>query len=220
MASTMLTMSDLYVEIVRMLDGDDPEVSDISSDSMSRLVSIAQRRIYRDVRCRWNEKEFTTTTVTNNLAPLPADFESPSIAHFGRQALIPVDETVIQDYYASTGSKERYIAVAGSNFTFWPPISDGVALLGRYYARLPDLTDANIATNALFQNADDLFVYAALVESTPFFGPKDQMATWEAKYESIVETLNLHNHRAAYGVGRMKLRPSAGICGGFRGRSA
>lgn len=218
--SSITTLSALYVEITRLLDGDDPEVSDLSVDSLSRLLQVAQRRIYRDVRSRWNEKDFTSVTVTGNLAPIPADFESPVIAHFGRQALIPVDETVIQDYYASSGTQERYFAQAGSNFTFWPAIADGTLLQGRYYARLPDLTDANIASNALFQNADDLFVYAALVESVTFFGPKDDMGTWESKYEAIVESLNVHNHRAAYGVGRMRIRPSARICGGFRGRSA
>lgn len=213
MSSNIATMASLFVEITRLLDGEDPTLTDISFATLDRLVNVAQRRIYGDVRSRWNEKAFTTTAVTGNLAPLPDDFEVASIVHLGRRSLIPVDENVIRDYSGSTGGTERYFAHAGNNFTFWPPIADGTLLQGRYYARLADLTDANIATNALFQNADDLFVYASLVESAPFFGASSNMALWEAKYDSIVNRVNKHNHRAAYSAGRLRIRPSASICG-------
>lgn len=219
MTSAINTLSELYVEIVRLLDGDDPEVSDLSTDTLGRLLSVAQRRIYRDVRSRWNEKSFTSLTVTGNLAALPSDFESPSIVHFGRQALIPVSEEVILDYYASSGTQEKYFAVAGSSYTFWPAIADGTLMQGRYFARLPDLTDDNLSLNDLFQNADDLFVYAALVESAPFFGASDKMPVWEAKYQSIVESLNYRTGRAAFDAGRLQVRPSASIIGSRR-RSA
>lgn len=219
MTSSITSMSDLFTEITRLLDGDDPEVSDLSVDTLGRLLVDAQKRIYRDVKSRWNEVEFSGVAVTGNFAPLPDDFESPSIAHFGRQALIATDETVLRDYWASTGGIEKYFAVAGSSYTFWPAIADGTLLQGRYYARLPDVSDDNLADNVLFQNADDVFVYGALVESAPFFGAKEQMPVWESKYGSIVETLNLHSQRAAYGVGRLMQRPSASICG-TRRRSA
>jgi hypothetical protein len=212
MTSSINTIADLYTEIVRLLDGDDPDITDLSTDTLARLLTVAQKRIYREVRSRWNEKEFTSLFVTGNLATLPSDFESHSICHFGKQALIPVDEDVIRDYWSQHGGQEKYFAVAGSSFTFWPPIDDGTELQGRYYARLPDLTDDNLTLNDLFQNADDLFVYAALVESAPFFGQAAQMQTWESKYESIVEALNLHNHRSAYSAGRLRRRPSAAIC--------
>lgn len=215
----MQTMSDLYIEIVRLLDGDDPEISELPLETLSRLLVVAQRRLYRNVRSRWNQVSFSGVTVTSNLAALPADYEAPAIVHFGRQALKPVSEEVIRDYWSTSGGSEIYFAEAGTSFTFWPAISDGTAVQGRYYARLPDLTDSNIATNQLFQNADDVFVYAALVESAQFFGAKDEMATWESKYESIVEDLNRHSQRSAYGAGRMQIRPSAAICGGRRGRT-
>lgn len=213
MSSPIQTLAELYLEVTRLLDGDDPEASDISTDTLGRLLAVAQRRIYREVRSRWNEVEFVSTVVTNNLAPLPDDFESAGIIHFGRKALIPVDEQVIQDYWSVGGTVEKYVAVAGSNLTFWPPIADGAEVQGRYYARLPDLTDTSIAGNALFQNADDLFVYATLVEAAPFFGKESMQATWESKYQSIVEPLNLHSKRAAYSAGRLMVRPSAAICG-------
>lgn len=217
--SGISTMSALLVEITRLLDGDDPTIADISVETLSRLLIVAQRRIYRDVRSRWNEFAFTNITVADNLAALPDDYESPSIVHFGRQALIPVSETVLRDYWADSGASangtDLYFARAGNALTFYPAQSDDAVLQGRYYARLADLTDANIGTNPLFQNADDLFVYAALVESADFFNESPKMAAWESKYESIVASLNTSSSRVAYGVGRLQQR-GVSICG--RGR--
>jgi len=210
--TVIASLSSLYTEITRLLDGEDPTVSDLSTASLDRLVTVAQRRIYREVRSRWNEKSFTGVTVTSNLAPKPTDYASASIVHFGRQALKPVAEEVIRDYWASTGTNECYFADAGSNLTFWPAIADGTALQGRYFAILPDLTDANFASNALMANADDLFVYAALVESAAFFGARQDMPMWEAKYQSIVDALNNQRMRGAYSAGRMQRR-SVSIAG-------
>ena len=220
MASKYSTLSALYVAITRLLDGEDVTISDVSVDSLDQLLTVAQQRIYRDVRSRWNEVDFGgATTVTSNLATLPADFEDASIVHFGRQALIPTSETVIRDYWADSGASangtELYFARAGNALTFYPAQADGAVLQGRYFARLPLLTDTTMSTNLLYQNADDLFIYACLVESADFFGETPKMAGWESKYESIVSALNTNSHRAAYSVGRLQQR-GVSICG--RGR--
>jgi hypothetical protein len=214
--TAIATKAELFVEITRFLDGEDPTVSDLSTDTLERCLTVAQRRIYREVKSRWNENEFSGVTVTNNLAPLPTDYVSASIVHFGKQALKPVPEEVIRDNWASTGGSELYFADIGANLTFWPAIADGTALEGRYFAALPDLTDANFSANLLMANADDLFVYAALVESAPFFGARQDMPTWEAKYQSIVDALNTQRLRGAHSGGRMQRR-AVSICGRGRG---
>jgi hypothetical protein len=220
MASKYTTLSALYVAITRLLDGDDVTVSELSTDSLDQLLTVAQQRIYRDVRSRWNEVDFAgATVVTNNLAPLPADFESASIVHFGRQALIPVSETVIRDYWADNGASangtDLYFARAGNSLTFYPAQADAAVIQGRYFARLPFLTDATMSGNSLYQNADDLFIYACLVESADFFAESPKMAAWESKYGSIVDRLNVSSHRVAYSAGRLQQR-GVSICG--RGR--
>lgn len=219
MSSKYTTLSALYVAITRLLDGEDVTISDLSTDSLDSLLGVAQQRIYRETRSRWNEVSFSGVTVTSNLAPMPADFEDASIVHFGRKSLIPVSETVIRDYWADNGASangtDLYFARAGNSLTFYPAQADTTVVQGRYFARLPLLTDANMAANLLYQNADDLFIYACLVESADFFGESPKMATWESKYESIKDSLNNSTHRAAYAVGRLQQR-GVSICG--RGR--
>lgn len=212
MSSNITTMAKFYVEVTRLLDGEDVTVSDVSVATLSRLAVVAQKRIYRDVHSRFNEKAFSSTTVTGNLAPLPADFKELSIVHVGRQALIPVDEAVIHDYWASSGTVEKYVARAGSNLTFWPALADGTQIQGRYFFAWPDIDDTNLASNLLFQEADDLFIYATLVEAAPFFGEGEKMVIWQEKYLSIATELNRQTHRTAYAK-RIQVRPSVGICG-------
>lgn len=217
MTSKYASIAALYVAITRLLDGEDPTPSDLSTASLDQLLTTAQQRIYREVRSRWNEVDFGgVTIVTGNLAALPADFEDASIVHFGRQTLIPVSEEVIRDYWAdSSSSGGVYFARAGNALTFYPAASDATVVQGRYFARLPLLTDTTMAANALYQNADDLFIYGCLVESAQFFGEKDAMPAWESKYESIVSSINNSTHRAAYSAGRLQQR-GVSICG--RGR--
>lgn len=220
MTSKYTTVSALYVAITRLLDGEDPTISDLSVESLDQLLTVAQQRINREVRSRWNEVDFAgAVVVMNNLAPLPDDYEAASIVHFGRQAVIPVSETVIRDYWADNGASangtDLYFARAGNSLTFYPAQANAAVVQGRYFARLPFLTDDNMADNALYQNADDVYIYACLVESADFFGESPKMAAWESKYESIVASLNNSTHRAAYSAGRLQQR-GVSICG--RGR--
>lgn len=212
MTSNINTLAKLYTEVTRLMDGEDVDISDVSVETMQRLLSIAQKRIYRDVHCRFNEKAFSSTTVTNNLAPFPADFKAVSIVHFGRVALIPVSETVLRDYSLNGSGNQRYVARAGNDMTFWPSVSNGTPVQGRYYFAWPDLTN-DMADNLLFQEADDLFIYGALVESAPFFGENEKMPIWQAKYLSIATELNKEWHRTTYQAGRLMQRPGVRICG-------
>jgi hypothetical protein len=215
MTSSITTLAGLYTEVTRLLDGEDVTVSELSTDSLTRLVINAQKRIYREVRSRFNEKAFSGVTVTSNLAALPADFRNAAIVHFGERALVPVDEHMIRDYQPGAAGTEKYFARAGSNLTFWPAIGDGTEVQGRYWFAYPDLADANIADNLLFQEADDLFIYGSLVESAPFFGELQKFPLWQAKYNSIVADLNAESKRSVSSAGRLQIRQSANPCGRY-----
>ncbi len=212
--SDITTLASFYTEVTRLMDGEDPTVSDVSVDSLNRLLRVAQRRIYRHMRTRYNEKAFAGVVSTGNLAPIPADFEAGSDLQVGGVSLEPVPRQVLdqyqQDYVGNSGKPQKFTRV-GSAFSFWPALTDGTAINGTYYARLPDLTDSSIATNALFQVADDLFIFGCLVESATFFGADKRMQVWEAKYQSIKSDLNRSDMRAAYSVGRAKRTSSTRI---------
>jgi hypothetical protein len=207
--------SDYLVQVMRLIDGDDVTVSDLSQNTMNQIVSLAQRRLYRMVRCRYNEVSFTTTTVTGNLAPLPLDFEAISIVHFGKKALTPVSEEWMREYLDGNPTGDaRHFCASGANMLFGPAVADGTLVQGRYYARLDDLTPANFSANTLIAREPDLFIYGALVEAVPFFNKAaDQAQSFAAKFAQAVESVNSSSQQLATNAARLVRKPSAWLIG-------
>lgn len=206
------------VELMRLLDGDELGNADIPLATMQQCIELGERRIYKDVRSRYNQKSFGTAlisgvtaavTVTNNLAPIPDDFESCDVAHFGKRPLLPVAQEFILDRSVSSHTGDAiYFATTGGSFTFSPTVADATLLQGNYFCRLPALDETTTPTNELFLNEHDLFIYGVLVESVPIFKKFQELQVWEGKYLASVERVNRRSSNAAYSAGRMQTRPS------------
>lgn len=198
------TYSGLMTELTRLIDGEDTSASEIPVATLAQIVHMGELRVYRDARTRFNEKAWGIM-VTSNLAAIPSDFMAPSIVHFGGMPLQPISEAQLLEFLQSNPSgTAEFFCQSGTNLQFAPSVTDGTTVQGRYYYKLPDLNDTTLPTNALFAAAEDLFIYAALAESAPFFGQDERLPMWQGKYLDILQKVNNLDHRAAYGVGRIQ----------------
>jgi len=205
---SILSYNDLQLQITRLIDGEDAVSSSIAVETIQQVIALGERRIYRELRSQWNEKAWGLT-VTSNAITLPNDFIASSVAHFGEKPLEPVSEEFILEQNNLQPSGEcKYFAKAGNTLIFSPKVADGTALQGRYFCSLPALDAITLPTNALFAANEDLFIYAALVESAPFFEQDARIVLWNQKYTSIRDAINTNSNRAAYSSGRMMRRPS------------
>lgn len=192
-------------------EGDNP--GDASIGTLETVLSLAESRIYREVQMAQNEKAFSGT-VTSNAYTLPSDFRSPSLVYFGGKPLEPVSPEYLYEQIDTGGTGDcRVFAQVGSSFKFYPAASDGATVQGTYFFAYPALSSSTIGDNALFLAANDLFLYACMVEAAPMYGFQDQVSLWEAKYQQVRDALNTQNARAAFGAGRMKRRPSTTLMG-------
>lgn len=205
----MITSWDgLMIELTRLMDGEDTSVSSISPGTLAQLVYMAELRIYRSLRSRYNEKAWGIT-VTGNLATLPADFVASNVVTFGKEPCEPVPEEFLLSYLNNNPTGDtKYFAQVGNSLQFGPTVATGTALQGRYFYKLPALTPASLPSNPLFAVAEDLFVYCALAESAPFFGQDARFPLWEAKWTGVLTYLNSLTRNAAYSAGRIRVRPS------------
>lgn len=201
------TWAGFLQQLTRLLDGEDISTTLITPETLQQVISLGERRLYREVRSRWNEKDFGSVITSNNRAVLPTDFEAPSIVHFGNSALEPAAEEFVRDQQRL--SRVRYFSPAGNYLTFGGPVSDNQAVQGRYYCRLPDLSETTLAANSLFLSEPDLFIFGCLSQAAPFFGELEILEMWEARYAGIRDTINNSHHRTAHSAGRMMVRPSA-----------
>lgn len=204
--------SDLLHQLMRLIDGDDVSASSIPIASLQQILELGENRLYREIQTAQNEKTWNLA-VAGNAVTLPADFVSASVAHFGRAPLEPIAEAELLERNVRATGESLYFARAGGSLTFSPPAADGASLQGRYYCRLPALSEETFSANALFSAAPDLFIFAALTESAPFFGQDTRIPLWNARYTGIRDTLNEQHHRAAYSGGRIKIRPSTRLVG-------
>lgn len=207
-----MSLSGFFTDVHRLMYGDDVSASNLPIATLQQALSLAEARIYSEVRSRHNEKPFSGVTVTGNLAPIPADFEACSSVHFGRQELEPKPEAWVREYLLNSPAGNcQFFAEAGDSFTFGPAVADATDLQGRYYYRWPALTSTNFDDNDLMANEPKLFLYCTLAEGAPLFGQNPTI--WEAKYQAALERVNNAKNRAAYSNGRAKVRPSTRLIG-------
>lgn len=205
------TFPELLVHLGRMVTFEAENPGDASVGVLQTVISLAERRIYRDVRSGYNEAAFSGN-VTGNVFTLPADFRSASLLHFGGKPLEPVSIEFLQQYNDDHASGDcRYFAQLARTFKFGPAVADGTALQGTYFKALDALSDASLPSNTLFAAAEDLYLFAAMVEAAPLYGFQDQIDLWNAKYLGVKDSINQERMRASYSAGRMKRRPSTQI---------
>ncbi len=209
---SITTYPQFLEELNRLLTDEEEAYDQLPSRTLEQIINLGEKRLYREVRTRYNSKAFAAVTVTGNLAAIPSDFRSLDIIHFGNGALYPATEEELLLLNLNPGGGDAYrFAKAGSNFTFWPGVSDGTAVQGRYFCALPDLTIASLPSNALFAAADDLFMFACLAEAAPFFREDQRIPLWNSKYQSIRDRLNADHEREAFSAGRASIRPSTKV---------
>ena len=208
-------VTEKQLQAYRLVANDEnASASSVPVNTINQAIGLAERRIYREVRSRHNEKALALT-VASNAVTIPADFEALSIAYFsGYQALEPVtEEWLLQYLEGNPTGPSRYIAAAGTSFKFGSPATDGASLIGRYFYRFDPLTSSTFGSNTLLSKEEDLFIYATLVEAAPLFAATQQAPLWDAKYTAIKDRINTERSRAALNAGRPRIRASTTLMG-------
>lgn len=202
------TYAELLVQLGRMVtfEGDNP--GDASIGTLQTVIGLAETRIYREVRTGYNEAAISGT-VTSNAFALPTNWRAASAVHFGKKPLEPVSSDWLREHLDTLPSGDcRYFAVQGRTLVFSPTVTDGTSVQGFYYKALDALDETTTPNNTLFTSANDLFLFACMVEAAPLYAFQDQLQIWESKYRAVRDQLNLEHQRSAYSAGRIKRRAS------------
>lgn len=97
----------------------------------------------------------------------------------------------------------------GAKLYLWPqPSSDPnspFAIDFKYLKDLAPLSNSN-TSNGLLLRHPDLYLYAALAESAPFYQHDERLPLWEQRYAQIVREINIERERAEFGGGPKRPR--------------
>lgn len=183
-----------------LLEGDELEGT-FSPDVLDLIIALGEQRAYADLRASTMIAPLSLT-IANNEATLPADLiELKSLYDNPNLPIEIVSEEKINSIGPMTSGSTLYAAQVGDKLIFWPAAP--TTATGYYYQRPADL---KTALNPTFNRYPDVFLFAALVESSSFIGQSGRIAEWDAKYKTGVGNANRLERERVYGGSRIRMR--------------
>lgn len=176
--------------------------SDLSTFTPN-FIESAERLVYRAVRHRGLETEFTATTSSGAVALSGlTNFRNIKwirTSATGGQFLEPMSVEALYRAYPDrtvTATFPKFYARDGANLIFGPAAAESVALDGVYYKLLPVLSASN-TTNWFTTNAPEVLLYGALMQAEPFMVGDQRVPVWaslfKAHFEAIQDEGKLEN---------------------------
>lgn len=163
------------------------------------FIQLAESRINRDLKVR-RMQSVATGTAVNGSIPLPADFMgvlSLRVAWSdGSYELFPQTSTNAPTYTVSSGLPLGYVVV-GDNIQFESGQLDLPYTL-TYWAKIPPLSVSNQQT-WLLTAEPGAYLYASLVEASPYVQDDERTLLWAAQYKAIIDRLMVKDADERYG---------------------
>lgn len=163
--------------------------SGISTAVASNMITLAEDRLYRELRVRQMEPS-TAVTMVSGQVPVPSDMievKDARIDSSPEQALQRKSPDWIYTKYPDRSGSgiPKFFAREGSNFIFGPPPSSDFVVRLNYYAR-PSTAVSGTLTG-IVSSSPGLLLNAAMVEAEAYLGRDNRVALWESKYQQLKE---------------------------------
>ena len=166
-----------------------------------QFIAFGENTIFRRLRCRVNEKSFTTDLELDKTGfPLPDDFlEMKYLLVNGK----PLERRSDIDYLArlsadnAPGEPTWFARVLG-DIKLWREADDAYDVEMIYWQdQAGDMTeDADSTPVLLF--APDLYLYAALIEAMPFLAKDERIGTWQNMFEQGLAQVDNQTKESEY----------------------
>ena len=182
--------------------------ADLAS-AIPTMITLAEARIFREVRARSMETSFTDT-ISSGVIAIPTSYIELKYAYVDKaadQTLKRREARFIYEKYPTrtAGGIPKYIAREASNFIFGPYPDSDYTITGVYYKNIGPLSSS---AHALFTDNPDLYMWAALAESEPYLKNDKRVALWEAKYRMIKDAVNGLAEREDFSGSDLQMRPA------------
>lgn len=152
------------------------------------FIALGEAWINRELRVLRMLKTVTGDVDSDGRFPLPADYiEMLAVSGYRNGQMVALDNR----YFVIDASSVRLDGSTGAyEFSYW--------------ARIPPIDD-NAPQNWLVLSEPGLYLYAALVEASPYMQDDSRTAIWASKAREIVDRMNAQDVGARYGTARMRV---------------
>ena len=176
--------------------------ADLSSQ-IPDFITLGEARIQREIRSRDMEQRATSVldstsayiTIPSDLLEIRSVFLTSGGVVRPLQYMAP-DVLMLKFNNASNSGEPSYYTIVGSEMRFGPLPDSNYTVEIWYYKRLAALSSA---TNSLFTNNPDLYLYASLTAAMPFMKDDKRIPLWEAQYGMIRDQVNITDKKGRRG---------------------
>jgi len=159
------------------------------------FITLAESRINRDLKVR----QMLTTiglTASSREFTLPSDIVSivrVSARVSGRDKILEPLASVA-NINATDGLAWGYVVEGSVGKVVGGTGSEDITM--SYYAKIPAVATS---ANWLITNYPDVYLYATLLEASPYLGNDARVGTWAQGYQSAIDSLNRMDSEARFG---------------------
>lgn len=175
------------------------------------FFTLAEAKFNRTLNHPKMETRSTTSVDTSSTDPefitLPTDFQSMRRVRLssvtGKPRLEYMAQSQLEDYRFSIENvtdQPIYFSIVGTEMELAPTPNENYTLEMVYRANIPALTSGN-TTNWLLTLAPDLYLYAALMEASPYLKNDGRVGLWATGMQTALDQLNLHGARQSFDSG-------------------
>lgn len=161
----------------------------ISTAEAQDLITLAEDRIYREIRVKAMETQ-GSIAISSGVAAVPSTLIEVKDMHISSNPKYSLQRKTPDWIYSNYPNRSEtglpiFYAREGSNFIFGPNASDSYTVVVNYYAR--PTTAVGGTLSGILLSSPGLLLYAALAESEPFVGRDARLQVWESKYQQLKE---------------------------------
>lgn len=192
--SYSMTYDSLLVDVRRYLErGFTPESDAVVYEQLPRLVTLAERRIARELKIEGFIRPVQTPLQPGvAVYPKPDRWRDTVSMSADNVPLLARSYEYIRNFWpdeAATGTPKYY---ADYDYQHWilAPTPAAAQNLEVLVYQQPQLLGDDCQVNWITEYAPDLLLYATLLEATPFLKKDERIGTWQAMYDRAAQAIS------------------------------
>ena len=171
------------------------------ADKIPMFISLAEKRLNRDLRLRQTLQQSTYTMSSGYKVPTPADFLEMKDIHIDGSPIINLNFKTVSQFYrlnnsSGSGQPINYTLVA-DNFVL-APRPTGSSVINMTYYKIPKVLSDTNPSNEYLDVCPDLILYASLAESAPFLMDDPRLATWDSLYQTGLASITKSDEQSEF----------------------
>ncbi len=192
--SYAMTYDSLLVDVRRYLErGFTAESDQIVYDQLPRLVTLAERRIAREMKLEGFIRAVKTPLAVGVPVYLKPDRwrDTVSMTVNGKPIFARSYE-YLRSYWPDEAQVDAPQFYADYDYQHWliTPTPDATDTLEVLYYEQPRFLGTDFQTNWITEYAPDALIYATLLEATPFLKKDERIQTWQNLYDRAAKALS------------------------------